>query len=82
MTNEEAIKLLSNRYMVVSECIDENNAIKENIALDMAIEALEKQIAKPKHKYSGIRCVCGEVVARYQDYCEYCGQRLLPYEVD
>lgn len=47
-----------------------------------AISAFEKQIPKPKHKYSGIRCVCGEVVARNQDYCEYCGQRLLPYEVD
>lgn len=39
-------------------------------------EALEKQIPKRKHKYSGFRCVCGELVAKNQDYCEYCGQRL------
>lgn len=41
-------------------------------------EALEKQIPVKKHKYMGYRCICGKEVARDQDYCEYCGQKLLP----
>ena len=50
-----------------------------NILFDKILEALEKQIPKPKHKYMGYRCVCGEEVAKNQDYCEYCGQRLLDW---
>ena len=52
MTIEEAIEKLSNRYMVVSECIDANSAIKENIALDMAISALE---AQDKYRWHDLR---------------------------
>lgn len=47
-----------------------------NKDVDILEQALEKQIPKPKHKYNGYRCVCGEQVAKNQDYCEYCGQRL------
>ena len=89
MTNEEAIKLLSNRYMVVSECIDSNNAIKDNIALDMAISALEKQIEKPVEVYSDgdadgypvweEHCPsCGyDFDGTTPNFCQDCGQRLL-----
>lgn len=41
--------------------------------------ALKKQIAVPKHKYKGYRCICGEEVAKNQRYCEYCGQKLLDW---
>lgn len=46
---------------------------------EMILAALEKQIPKPKHKYMGYRCVCGEEVAKNQRFCEYCGQRLLDW---
>lgn len=44
MTREEAIELLSGRYMVMSMCADKDDCIKNNVALDMAIEALKKQV--------------------------------------
>lgn len=44
MTYEEAIERLSDRYCTVSKCIDANQARKENLAIDMAVEALERQI--------------------------------------
>lgn len=73
MSYEEAIERL--RWKV--ENCDGCGRRKDDIeSFEMAINALEKQIPKPKHKYNGYRCVCGEQVAKNQDYCEYCGQRL------
>ena len=85
MTSEEAISYIScalsgGCYQV---CSDQHHTECDKyviIAAELAIEALEKQIPKPKHKCMGYRCVCGELVGKNQDYCEYCGQALLPYE--
>lgn len=49
-------------------------------AYETAIKALNKQIPRRKHRYVGIRCVCGLVVASNQDYCDSCGQRLLEWK--
>lgn len=47
-------------------------------ALDMAIQALEKQIPKPPEPWHGIlRCTsCGVVHIYFDKYCPTCGQRL------
>lgn len=74
MTKEQAetsIKFLESMW---SDCEFDRGALR------YAIEALEKQIPIPKHKYMGFRCICGKEVAKNQDYCEYCGQKLLPWK--
>lgn len=43
MTIEEAIERLNDRYMVVSMCVNSEEARAENEALDMAIAALRAQ---------------------------------------
>ena len=40
LTKEEAIELLSERYMTMSMCADKEYCAKQNAALDMAISAL------------------------------------------
>lgn len=74
MTYEEALFNLRNATRVEIGYIF--NPIKAEEVLETAIEALDKQIPKKKHKYMGYRCVCGNEVAKNQAYCEYCGQRL------
>lgn len=73
MTYEEAIEKIS--WTPLMRLENEHGELKE--ALTMAIEALEKQVPKKKHKYMGFRCICGKEVAKNQAYCEYCGQALL-----
>lgn len=57
-------------------------AIKITKALDMAVDALEKQIAKkPIRKYGNYNCpICDKstmsVSARKKDWCDFCGQKL------
>lgn len=79
MTYEEAIERLRNRYFTVSMCIDANDAIKENMAIDMAIEALEKQIPmKPIFKELDYYCpTCGKYVEQGRRCAKIaCGQAI------
>lgn len=72
MTNEEAINRLSknNCKECASDC--------KNCEIGIAKKVIEKQIPIAKHKYGCFyRCKCSEIVGKHQDYCEYCGQRLL-----
>jgi len=74
MTNEEAIKYIkanypdSQRYEGLCE------------ALDMATEALEKQIPKkPIVDERYVKCICPKCWAfltDYQSFCDNCGQKL------
>lgn len=49
-------------------------------AINMASVAIGKQIKMPKHRFMGYRCVCGAEVGKNQDYCDTCGQKLLPFK--
>ena len=78
MTENEAIKVIEkNRptsgYAMLNE------------ALDIAINALEKQIPKKPHKnfekFSGVWCSCGKYLGKgyfvdKPSYCTDCGQKL------
>lgn len=80
MTEQEAIKTIK-EYAVLFR-----HARGENEALDIAIIALEKQIAE-KPNYIGPWFECGNCKKRIeipnntinldsQDYCHHCGQKL------
>ena len=74
MTNEEAIEELKERYLGMSAYADREQFQKANQALDMAIEALEKQIPKKKKKRN--ECTeCGYSYA-FEEFWPYCGQAL------
>lgn len=79
MTNEEAIQTLKEDRETYQDFINQGYADNEEIkrgllALDMAIEALEKQIPKKKKKRN--ECPeCGYSYA-FEEYCPYCGQAL------
>ena len=79
MTNEEAIKILKeNRetyQAFINQGYEDNEDIKRVLlALDMALEALEKQIPKKKKKRN--ECPeCGYSYA-FEEYCPNCGQAL------
>ena len=87
MTEEKAIKILEHtkRNCGLPEQGDTWKSNAETIALDMAIQALEKQVAiKPKHFTNTFfakiyyKCECGNEVYRYikQPYCKWCGQKI------
>lgn len=90
MTYEEAIKLLKeDKSLYETEICFAGDGTPEGdliMALDMAIEALEKQIPKkPIGKYTSYKCpVCGRRVrsgkgssSRGVDYyCQRCGQAI------
>ena len=90
MTNEEAIEELKERYLGMSAYADREQFQKANQALDMAIEALEKQIPKKCETREGrkaYRCpLCGEwFIGSVDDmiyrgaepnFCSLCGQAL------
>lgn len=63
MTEQEAIKKLKGlKHLFTNTC----EKIDENTALDMAISALEKQVAKKPLEYDDcekfiVRCTCGKV---------------------
>ena len=71
MTEAEALSEL--RSFPIS-CLD----FKEQMALDMAIEAMKKQIAKKL--IGGYKCAsCGNDVTEtcyHIDFCPFCGQKL------
>lgn len=79
MTNEEAIKILKEDRETYQDFINQGYADNEDIkrgllALDMSIEALEKQIPKKKRKRN--ECPeCGYSYA-FEEYCPNCGQAL------
>lgn len=78
MTNEEAIKeLKEDRALYESDIVETGDGTPEGqllLALDMAIEALEKQIPKKKKKRN--ECPeCGYSYA-FEEFCPYCGQAL------
>lgn len=43
MTKKEAIEELRTRYLTMSQCLDKEELNRANIALDMAIEALDQE---------------------------------------
>ena len=71
LTEREALEEL--KTFPIS-CLD----FKENQALDMAIKALEKQVAKkPIDKIMYLECpTCGDVGILDCGYCPVCGQKL------
>ena len=79
MTNEEAIQTLKEDRETYQDFINQGYADNEEIkrgllALDMAIEALEKQIPRAKEKRN--ECPeCGYSYA-FEEYCPNCGQAL------
>ncbi len=87
MTNEEAIKELKEDRETYQDFINQGYADNEEIkrgllALDMAIEALEKQVPKKVAAdiyYDGAVshiCLCGAEVEENQAYCDVCGQMI------
>ena len=82
MKPEEAIKRI-NEHITIHR-YNEPHAIRIAEALQMAIEALEKQVPKkPLMEFYvnqtgdiGKKCVCGMFVSNYASYCENCGQRI------
>ena len=83
-TYEEAIRELEDRYLSISCYADKEACNKANEAIDIAIQALEKQIPKKVISDEAFgRCpVCGyifnsELVNEYNiKYCPDCGQAL------
>ena len=82
MTESEAIEKLKNMrlYMQIE---DKNNDCKftedDYKANEMAINALEKQIAKKPDRWeSGYACCCSckRGIVREDNYCCYCGQKI------
>lgn len=77
MTVQEAIeKLKYIKYIGNGE--QEYKKCSESIAIDMAIEALEKQIPKkPIEDHTFDFCpVCSYSVDYLRNYCKECGQKL------
>lgn len=101
MTVEDAIKILKEDALIQECMIEHDNEIDKEIfdcdassniskkqALDMAIEALEKQISKSPERYiqPGV-CVCpncnGIIEAHTsKTFCTYCGQSITYSESD
>lgn len=93
MKVEEAKQYLLNRYLVVGSPVNppKEECEKHNEVIDLAIEALEKQIPK-KATYEDVGNVygaekrscsaCGDVVLisprarEFEKYCRFCGNRL------
>lgn len=93
MAYQEAIKVLKNNYPKTAKMVDGRykggfDDIESELgrALNMAIEALEKQIPKkPVGKYTSYKCpVCGRRVRSgkgsssrgIDHYCQKCGQAI------
>ena len=81
MTNSQALARAQHELNFYRQVKKDGVTMTDNLDFwEKIVEALEKQVAKPKHKYGSIRCVCGTEVANYQTYCDECGQRLLDWE--
>ena len=82
MKENKAIKILQRDLQIQLE----NKALPDGIeAIQIAIQALEKQIPKKPHKnfekFSGVWCSCGKYLGKgyFVDkpiYCPDCGQKL------
>ena len=81
MTEIEAHRIVS----LFREEWDKNSKTPNAHALDVAIQALEKQIPKKPHKnfekFSGVWCSCGKYLGKgyfvdKPSYCPDCGQKL------
>ena len=81
MTEIEAHRIVS----LFREEWDKNSKTPNAHALDVAIQALEKQIPKKPHKnfekFSGVWCSCGKYLGKgyfvdKTSYCSDCGQKL------
>ena len=81
MTENETIEKLKNMRLFM-QIEDENNDCKftedDYKANEMAIQALEKQIAKPPELCGEYRCCpnCGIVRRSFERYCSLCGQKI------
>lgn len=89
MTNEEAIKILKeDRALYESNIVEAGDGTPDGqlmLALDMAVEALEKQIPKKPERLKGSlfgkeryyhKCpTCGDPYVD-DNYCPICGQAL------
>ena len=81
MTEREAIEKLKNMRLFMqiednkNECKFTEDDYKAN---EMAIQALEKQIAKPPELCGEYRCCpnCGIVRRSFERYCSLCGQKI------
>jgi len=75
MTESEAITELRRRAYRTT-CY--GNKVLEHEENLIAIEALEKQIAKPPELCSEYRCCpnCGIVRRSFERYCSLCGQKI------
>lgn len=79
MTEIEAKSILERDL----NCLKQNKALPDSIeAMEIAIKALEKQIAK-KHKerdcigFNTLVCpVCKDPLYLFEPYCDNCGQKL------
>lgn len=82
MTESEAKTILERDL----NCLKQNKALPDSIeAMELAINALEKQIANKPHKnfekFSGVWCSCGKYLGKgyfveKPSFCSDCGQKL------
>ena len=76
MTPQEAIGRIKNHNEVHSRK-ERHFAVHITEALNMAVEALEKQIPKKPSETDKARCIhCACVVKRDERFCKNCGQAL------
>ena len=84
MTNQEAI----NKLHVMKNLIEWDMPLDYQEVVDLAVEALEKQIPMkplyPELSAYGERTIkitpcgnCGEAISPTQEYCHWCGQKVL-----
>lgn len=79
MTNEEAIKILRQKYRTVSQCVTADECRENNEAIRLAIAALERDTPKRPHKnypkLSAFWCECGWHLGSREElkFCPKCG---------
>lgn len=84
MTIKEALKRFKWKYNLTKDCNDphwESGERREHSEwveqLEVAINAIEKQIPKKPSETDKVRCIhCGCVVKRDERFCKNCGQAL------
>lgn len=83
MDYNEAIAILEEQYRTVSMCISSSDCLKHNKAIEMAVEALKKQISmKPnlKNDFDGWKfytCPSCKIIRHdFDSYCDNCGQAI------
>lgn len=83
MTNKEAIECIKVNICYKQSCCNDGickSTDDRPCAIDMATEALEKQIPKKPSKFvddfTMYKCDCGEEVFGHHRYCPNCSQAL------